>query len=44
MVIFNKTFYAIVDRLGLVSYHLVFYSHVLMEFKFKRDLSAFLIG
>ena len=42
---FKNTFYAIVDRLGLVSYHLVFYYYgVLKEFTFKRDLPAFLIG
>ena len=38
-----KTFYLIVGRLELVSYHLVFfYSHILKEF--NRDLPAFLIG
>ena len=39
---FKKTFYVIVGRLELVSYHLVFYYHVLKEF--KRDLPAFLLG
>ena len=42
-IMFEKAFYAVVDRLGLVSYHLVFfYSCILKEF--KRNLLSFLIG
>ena len=42
-IMFKKTFYAVVDRLQLVSYHLVFYyTSVLKEF--KSDLPDFLIG